>query len=203
MKKYLLLLIATFAFQFGQAQEFHFTPKIGMSFANLTNTDGSMAPGLNIGIAAEFPVFENFAIEPGIYYSMQGMRSDAYVGIGDMLVDGELTYDMDYVNIPIYAKYYVYDGFYLFAGPQFGFNVQSSVNADAIDFEGSGEDMDIKDIVKVFDFSIGNPNLPAPPVVRETLLRLLTEEDPVNFIVCLILILTAKISTCWLTSIRT
>ena len=55
MKKYLLLLIATFAFQLGQAQEFHFTPKIGMSFANLTNTDGSMAPGLNIGIAAEFP----------------------------------------------------------------------------------------------------------------------------------------------------
>ena len=32
----------------------------------------------------------------------------------------------------------------------------------------------------VFDFSIGNPNLPAPPVVRETLLRLLTEEDPVK-----------------------
>ena len=76
MKKYLLLLIATFAFQFGQAQEFHFTPKIGMSFANLTNTDGSMAPGLNIGIAAEFPILEDFAIEPGIYYSMQGARSD-------------------------------------------------------------------------------------------------------------------------------
>ena len=77
---------------------------------------------------------------------MQGARSDVYVAMDDMLVDGDLTYDMDYLNIPIYAKYYVYDGFYLFAGPQFGFNVQSSVNADAIDFEGSGEDMDIKDI---------------------------------------------------------
>lgn len=31
----------------------------------------------------------------------------------------------------------------------------------------------------VFDFSIGNPNLPAPPAVRETLVRLLTEMDPV------------------------
>ena len=113
MKKYLLLLIATFAFQFGQAQEFHFTPKIGMSFANLTNTDGSMAPGLNIGIAAEFPILEDFAIEPGIYYSMQGARSDVYVAMDDMLVDGDLTYDMDYLNIPIYAKYYVYDGFFI------------------------------------------------------------------------------------------
>lgn len=155
MKKYLLLLIAAFTFQFGQAQEFHFIPKIGMSFANLTNTDGSMAPGLNIGVAAEFPIFEDFAIEPGIYYSMQGTRSDVYVAMDDMLVDGDLTYDMDYLNIPIYAKYYVYDGLYLFAGPQFGFNVQSSLNADAVNFEGSGEDMDIKDIVKVFDFSIG------------------------------------------------
>ena len=31
----------------------------------------------------------------------------------------------------------------------------------------------------VFDFSIGNPNLPAPPAVRDTLIRLLTETDPV------------------------
>ena len=58
---------------------------------------------------------------------------------------------MGYVLYLICGKF----GLYLFAGPQFGFNVQSSLNADAVNFEGSGEDMDIKDIVKVFDFSIG------------------------------------------------
>ena len=30
----------------------------------------------------------------------------------------------------------------------------------------------------VFDFSLGNPSVPAPPVVKETLLRLLSEGDP-------------------------
>ena len=154
MKKFLILLMAALTFQIGRAQEFHFTPKIGMSFANLTNANGKMAPGLNIGIAAEFPIFDDFAIEPGIYYSMQGSRSSGFVNIGDMKVGGDATFDLDYLNIPIYAKYYVYDGFYLFAGPQFGVNVQSNLDVDAMDFEGS-EDIDIKDWVKVFDFSIG------------------------------------------------
>ena len=121
MKKFLILLLATLAFPFAQAQEFHFMPKVGMSFANLTNSEGKMAPGLNIGVAAEFPVFDSFSIEPGVYYSMQGTRSSSYVGMGDMRVGGDVTFDMDYINIPIYAKYYVYEGFHLFAGPQFGF----------------------------------------------------------------------------------
>lgn len=155
MKKFLILLLVTLAFPFAQAQEFHFMPKVGMSFANLTNSEGKMAPGLNIGVAAEFPVFDSFSIEPGVYYSMQGTRSSSYVGMGDMRVGGDVTFDMDYINIPIYAKYYVYEGFHLFAGPQFGFNVHSSVNVDARDFEGSGDDIDIKDAVNTFDFSIG------------------------------------------------
>ena len=32
---------------------------------------------------------------------------------------------------------------------------------------------------KVFDYSIGNPSVPAPDVVKETLLGLLSETDPV------------------------
>ena len=31
---------------------------------------------------------------------------------------------------------------------------------------------------KVFDFSIGNPNVPAPDFIRDTLIEILTEEDP-------------------------
>ena len=32
---------------------------------------------------------------------------------------------------------------------------------------------------RVFDFSIGNPSVPAPDQIKETMLRLLTREDPV------------------------
>ena len=31
----------------------------------------------------------------------------------------------------------------------------------------------------VYDFSIGNPSVPAPPAVNETAMRLLQQEDPV------------------------
>ena len=56
------------------AQDFHFLPKIGLNLANMTNSDGSMKPGLNVGVAAEFPINPRFSVEPGIYYSMQGVK---------------------------------------------------------------------------------------------------------------------------------
>lgn len=73
MKKIALLLLMFVAFQVS-AQDFHFLPKIGLNLANMTNSDGSMKPGLNVGVAAEFPINPQFSIEPGIYYSMQGVK---------------------------------------------------------------------------------------------------------------------------------
>lgn len=49
MKKIVLLLMLFVAFQVS-AQEFHFIPKVGLNLANMTNVDGSVRPGLNIGI---------------------------------------------------------------------------------------------------------------------------------------------------------
>ena len=73
MKKIALLLLLFVVFQ-ANAQEFHFIPKIGLNFANMTNSDGaSMKAGLNIGVAGEVMMTNNLAIEPG-YYSMQGLR---------------------------------------------------------------------------------------------------------------------------------
>ena len=73
MKKIALLLLLFVTFKVS-AQEFHFIPKIGLNFANMTNTDGSMKPGLNIGVAGEGMLTSNFAIEPGFFYSMQGTK---------------------------------------------------------------------------------------------------------------------------------
>ena len=74
MKKIALLLLMFVAFQVS-AQDFHFLPKIGLNLANMTNSDGSMKPGLNVGVAAEFPINPQFSVEPGIYYSMQGVKN--------------------------------------------------------------------------------------------------------------------------------
>jgi len=142
MKKIALLLLLFVAFQ-ASAQEFHFIPKIGLNFANMTNSDGaSMKAGLNIGVAGEVMMTNNFAIEPGIYYSMQGFK-----------VSGTTAkLKNDYLNIPILLKGYAYEGFNLFAGPQLGFKVSSKVKASD---SGTSVSTDVlSDWFKTFDFSL-------------------------------------------------
>ena len=112
MKKIACLLLLFVAFQVS-AQEFHFIPKIGLNFANMTNSDGSMKPGLNIGVAGEVMMTNNFAIEPGIFYSMQGAK-----GKGE---SSGLKIKNDYLNIPVLAKFYVWEGVSVDLGPQLGF----------------------------------------------------------------------------------
>ena len=99
MKKIALLLLLFVTFKVS-AQEFHFIPKIGLNFANMTNTDGSMKPGLNIGVAGEVMLTSNFAIEPGLFYSMQGAK-DKESGMSMKIKN-------DYLNIPVLLKGYVY-----------------------------------------------------------------------------------------------
>ena len=120
MKKVVLLFIL-FVFSLSQAdaQEFHFIPRIGLNLANTyPESFADMRPGLNIGVAEEIRFSKLFALEPGVYYSMQGYQKENAKGETARL-------KADYLNIPIYAKFYLYRGFHLFAGPQVGFNVSS------------------------------------------------------------------------------
>ena len=143
MKKIACLLLLFVTFQVS-AQEFHFIPKIGLNFANMTNSDGSMKPGLNIGVAGEVMMTNNFAIEPGIFYSMQGAK-----GKGE---SSGLKIKNDYLNIPVLFKGYVYEGFNLFAGPQLGFKVSSKLK-----YSKSGTSVSTSegsDLFISFDFAI-------------------------------------------------
>lgn len=147
MKKFMFLLLTIFAFQ-ASAQEFHFIPRIGL---NLAKAGWSVRPGMNVGLAGEFMITPNFAIEPGVYYSMQGSRHKEDGVTGKM--------KLDYINIPIYAKAYLYEGFYAFLGPQFGFNVKAKTDdflySTLPTFQNNRASEDIKDFVHTFDFSLG------------------------------------------------
>lgn len=55
-------------------------------------------------------------------------------------------------NIPIYAKAYLYNGFYAFAGPQFGFLARSKASAS---YNGTDISVNSKDAFKTFDFALG------------------------------------------------
>ncbi|HZW76960.1 MAG TPA: porin family protein [Flavobacteriaceae bacterium] len=76
----------------------------------------------------------------------------------------EMKMKLNYINIPIMAKYYVAEGFSLVAGPQLGFLMSAKADADVsvkgniggmtIE-ESSSETVDIKDQFSGFDLSFG------------------------------------------------
>lgn len=134
MKKIATLLLAAFALVAveSHAQGIHIIPKVGLNLSSLSNVDGKSIAGLNAGVSLEILLSEKFGIEPGVLFSMQGTK-----------IDTEKVH-LDYINIPVYAKYYILGGLNVFAGPQVGFNVRAKSGGESI-----------KDLVKTADFGLG------------------------------------------------
>ena len=131
------------------AQEFHFMPKIGFTLADISHLQTKVRSGANVGLGAEY-LFPNeiAAVETGVYYAMQG----AY--IKGTVAGHYLTTFLknDYLNIPVLAKAYVYNGINVFVGPQFSFNVK-----DKITMEYGGKELgkvNTTDFVENFDLAI-------------------------------------------------
>ena len=142
MKKLLFVLLVLLSVP-ATAQNILFAPRVGLNLADMTNAGGDLKPGINIGLAGEYMLSEGFSIESGLFYSMQGTK----------VSESGVTVKMknDYINIPVYAKAYLAEGFNVFAGPQFGFKVSEKVEASLIGVSYS-EDLDM---IEPFDFSIG------------------------------------------------
>jgi opacity protein-like surface antigen len=137
MKKILLTAAAVFAFGFANAQEVKFGVKAGLNLADWSgdNADGiDSRVAFHVGGLAEIKLSDKFALQPELLYSSQGGKADGG------------TYNVDYINIPVMAKFYVVDKFSIEAGPQVGFLVSAKAKPD------SGDDVDIKDELKSTDF---------------------------------------------------
>lgn len=143
MKKILLSAVAVMAFGVAaQAQDMKFGVKAGLNIANIggdAETEGSRM-GLHIGGVAEFKLSETFSIQPELLYSMMGAKINQTDGFDSEEVDLKL----DYLTIPVMAKYYIAEGFSIEAGPYVGFLMSAKV-----------EDEDVKDGYKGVDFGLG------------------------------------------------
>ncbi|MEG1615465.1 MAG: porin family protein [Bacteroidales bacterium] len=119
--------------------------KIGMNIATMTNSDDMDARiGLNVGLFGQYFVTNTFALQGEINYSQQGVKDSDDGTTG--------TVKLDYLNIPILAKFYpMVKGFNVYAGPQFGFAVNKEIKASG---GGASISVDLDDYVKTFDFGI-------------------------------------------------
>lgn len=116
MKKLLLLLPALCFALPGIAQQVSLIPRVGLNLANTyPDSYANMRPGINAGIGGEVRFSSLFALESGVYYSEQGNKK------------GNMKLKYDYLNVPVLAKFYLYKGFHLFAGPQWGINLKAEV----------------------------------------------------------------------------
>ena len=116
MKKIILTMAAVFAVSFANAQDkkggssdMKFGVKAGYLSSNFTGDfdGGDARSSFYIGGLVDFAVSEKFHVQPELLYSMEG--------------SGETEENLDFIRIPVLAKYYVADSFSLQAGPQFGF----------------------------------------------------------------------------------
>jgi opacity protein-like surface antigen len=132
MKKIILSAVAVLVFGFANAQV-KFGAKAALNVATLNGDfeDASSLIGFQIGGFAEIKVSEKFAVQPELLYSAQGASFDG----GDI--------NLNYLNIPVMAKFYVADAFSLEAGPQIGFLLSA---------KNDGEDT--KDFYSSTDFGI-------------------------------------------------
>ena len=157
MKK-LVVIIAFFSFTIVQAQDINFGAKTGVNFASLggDDTEGlDGKTGFHLGLVAEIPISNSFAFQPEILYSSQGAKSkvsDTYMDV-NFSTKEDLT--VDYINIPLLAKYTITPGLSFHAGPQVGLLVNAKDEYEyVINGEKESGTQDMKDEIKNLEFAI-------------------------------------------------
>ncbi len=130
-KSIFVIVIALFGISAMSAQEYvMFGVKGGVNFSTFSG-DGANAfndpngrTSFNLGLLAEIPLTDKFSVQPEVLYSGQGYD------IADRNNANDIEYQLDYINIPVLAKFYVFDGLALEAGPQVGFLVNSEIDSN-------------------------------------------------------------------------
>ena len=155
MKKFMMIaammLLSVGAFAQNEVGQFTLKPMAGVNLATLTKTDDSkLRVGLAAGVEAEYGVAENFSLSLGALYSMQGVKFTEK-GSGATL---DVTYKLDYINIPVLANYYLFKGFAIKAGIQPAFKASAKVKAELSSGSASVKDSETLDGVKGFALSI-------------------------------------------------
>ncbi|MDN6281236.1 MAG: PorT family protein [Psychroflexus sp.] len=128
--------------------------KGGVNFATVAGDDfdsPDSRTSFNAGLVAEVPYSERFSLQAEVFYSGQGFKVDD-INFGDLNIDTDkVEYQLDYIQVPLLAKFYLIEGLNIYAGPQIGFKVN-----EKIDYEAGGS-TDVDDTLfpeaQDFDFS--------------------------------------------------
>jgi opacity protein-like surface antigen len=141
MKKVMLTAVAVMAFGLSNAQDVKFGAKAGLNMSNFGgDAEGTdMKVGFQVGGFAEIKISDKFAVQPELLFTNLGAKED-FMGT-------TVTNNLNYIAIPVMAKYFVAEKFSIEAGPQIGFLMSAKAEAE-------GESVDIKDALNSTDFGL-------------------------------------------------
>ena len=155
MKKVFLMAALVLSSAYALAQNpvgsWNIQPRVGMNIANLSGADGTDARiGVAMGAELEYQVSDKLSLSGAAMYSMQGCKVSGTAGdFEGESYSGDMTFKLDYINVPLMANLYVAKGLALKAGIQPGFNVNCKLKA-----KSGGVSAEADGNAKSVDFSI-------------------------------------------------
>lgn len=134
------ITIAALGFTTVKAQDFNIGAKAGINLTSLSGDfDSDKAKtSFHLGGMVEIPLLDALSVQPEILYSSQGAKSK---------FNSDDVVRLNYITVPIMAKYYVWETLSVEAGPQIGFLLSAERDEE-------GQEDDIKDITKSTDFGL-------------------------------------------------
>jgi hypothetical protein len=122
--------------------------KGGLNFSTVSKGKFEEGPdprtSFHIGFLGEIPLVPKIlSLQPEVVYSRQGFEKTVQPFLGSSY---KVTYQFDYVNVPILAKLHLGKIISLEAGPQFGFKVSEKIE--------SGNNSSLENEVNDFDTAI-------------------------------------------------
>ncbi len=141
MKRIFILFVCMASFAAASAQV-QFGGKAGLNLSTFAGDDAEgsdMKVGFHVGGLVKVPITESFFFQPELVFSSQGAQTS------DDDID-DIKMNLNYLNVPLLAKYQTGSGFFVETGPQIGFLLSAKAKAEGIT-------VDMKDFMKKTDFS--------------------------------------------------
>ena len=164
MKNILLIAAITISsLATAQMENITFGAKAGLNIASVTGDIGENSDSrisFHLGAVARYDIDDKLSIQPELLYSSQGAKNeDSYEDLGTSITTNT-TWKVDYILLPVMAKFYVSEGLSLEAGPQIGFLASANADTDVTVRDNAAEvsvsnssSTDVKDELKSIDFA--------------------------------------------------
>lgn len=145
MRKILLSLFAIVIAISASAQTVGFGPRFGFNAAMLTDKAFDPRYNFNVGAFVEYDLCPAWSLEMAGLYSRQG-ATHKHTPI-TLTETRKATLCLDYINVPLVAKYYPWMGLNIFLGPQFSYLINAEQKIKDMD------NTNVKSAFNKFDIS--------------------------------------------------